>query len=249
MVRVLFFVYGVASYSFFFATNLYSIGFLGNLWVPKSIDSGRVGGMWQSGLVNMLLLGLFAAQHTIMARKSFKTWWTRLVPQPIERSTYVLFSSLVIVLLVLYWRPMTGTVWNIHNQAGSFVVWTLFWSGWALVVGGSFLIDHFDLFGLRQVYLHLKRRQHTGTEFKTPLLYKLIRHPLYLGFIIAFWSAPLMTVGHFLFAAAMTVYTLVGIQHEERDLIGLHGSVYEDYRRRVPMLLPIPKKRCIREEG
>jgi len=241
--RIMVFVFGLASYALFNATYLYFIGFLGNQVVPKSIDSGEPVPFGRALVINGVLLALFALQHSIMARGEFKRWWTRFVPEPIERSTYVLFSSLATILLFWQWQPMTGTVWLIENTAGSSLMTTLFWAGWALIVLGSFLVSHFDLFGLRQVYLHLQGRQYADIAFKTPSLYRIVRHPIMLGKIIVFWSAVHMTTGHLFFALFMTAYTLIGVRLEENDLVRIHGSAYEEYRLKVPMLLPIPKNK------
>jgi len=243
MGRTLAFLYGAVSYLVFFVTFLYAIGFVGNLVVPKSVDSGEAVSFSQALLINALLLGLFAVQHSVMARAVFKRWWTRFVPQLIERSTYVLLSSLALVLLFWQWQPMTDVLWNVENTVGRYILWTLFFLGWAMVLVSTFLINHFDLFGLRQVYLYHRGKEYTDLNFKTRFLYKIVRHPIMLGFIIAFWATPLMTVGHLVFAIATTAYILIAIQLEERDIVSAHGAAYEEYREQVSMILPIPKRR------
>ncbi|MDQ6800373.1 MAG: isoprenylcysteine carboxylmethyltransferase family protein [Acidobacteriota bacterium] len=247
--RALFFAYGLIAYVIFLATFLYAIAFVGGFFVPTRVDGAPAGPLAQSIAIDAALLAIFAVQHSVMARRWFKERWTRIVPVPIERSTYVLFASLALGFLLWQWRPLGGVVWSVEQPAARIAIWILFAFGWAQVLVMTFLINHFDLFGLRQVWLFLMGRPYTKVEFATPAPYRFVRHPLYLGFIIAFWSTPHMTIAHFGFAAMTTAYIVVAIQFEERDLAREYGADYEEYRRRVPMLLPMPKgeERIIRE--
>jgi len=240
--RLSIFVYGVLSYAVFFATYLYAIGFVGNLWVPKSMDSVRQTPFLTALLIDLGLLGLFAVQHSVMARPGFKRWWTGIVPAAAERSTYVLFSSLALIAMFIYWQPLGGVVWNVSAPLGKAVLYGAFAFGWGLVLISTFLINHFDLFGLRQVWLELLGKPYRPLHFGTPLFYRYVRHPLYLGWFFAFWATPTMTVTHLVFALATSAYILIAIQLEERDLVDAHPE-YAEYRRRVPMLVPFTKSR------
>ena len=232
------FLYGVAAYFAFFGTILYAIGFTTGLLVPKTIDGGVVSSTEEALAVNLLLLSLFAVQHSVMARKPFKAWWTQYVPKSVERSTYVLFSSLALILLFWQWRPMPAIIWQIAEPAVGAAISAISLLGWVIVFSSTFLINHFELFGLHQVANNLTGRAMPTPRFRTPLYYKFVRHPLYLGLIIAFWATPTMTVGHLLFAAVTTAYIFVGILLEERDLVDLFGDDYRRYKDRVSMLLP-----------
>jgi methanethiol S-methyltransferase len=237
-------IYGAISYVVFFVTFLYSIGFVGNIVVEKPIDFGGGGAFTVPALiVDVILLGLFAVQHSIMARQGFKRWWTQFVPRPIERSTYVLASSLLLLLLYWQWQPMTDVVWSVTNLVGVTIFWALFWIGWAIVLISTFLINHFEFFGLQQAYAHWQGKPAQDPSFQTPLFYKFMRHPLYFGFLLAFWATPTMTAGHLLFSVATTGYIFIGILLEERDLITFHGDAYIEYREHVSMIVPMPPKR------
>jgi len=238
MKRVFVFVYGVICYLAFFGTFLYAIGFIGGLAVPTTLDGQPVLPVLPAVAIDLGLLALFAVQHSVMARPWFKRWWTRIVPPAAERSTYVLFSSLALILMFVAWQPIGGVVWQAESAVARTIVFDLFAFGWALVFVSTLLINHFDLFGLRQVWLYLRGKQYTHPKFSTPLLYKFVRHPLYVGWLMVFWSAPTMTAAHLLFALMTTAYILMAIRWEEKDLVALHGEPYRRYRESVPMLVP-----------
>jgi protein-S-isoprenylcysteine O-methyltransferase Ste14 len=239
MKRWLYFAYGVAAYAAFGVTYAYLCGFTGNLFVPKSIDAPATTTPWAgAAVVNVALLLGFGLQHSVMARPAFKRVWTRIVPQPIERATYNFAACAALAALVAFWQPMGAIVWDVHHPAGRAVLWALFAAGWLLVPAVSFMISHFDLFGLRQVWLHLLGREQIALPFRTPGLYAHIRHPLYVGWAIAFWATPTMTVGHLLYAAVLTGYMALAALVEERDLVAHFGQVYENYRRSTPRYIP-----------
>lgn len=241
--RVGVFAYGVAAYALFLVTFTYLIGFVGDFVVPKTINTGKAGPIGTSMLINALLLSLFVVQHTIMARPAFKARWTRIIPRAAERSTFVLVTCCVLWLIIWQWRPMPEIVWQVHHPVGVAVIFGLYGMGWMLVLYSSFCIDHFDLFGLRHVVLYLRRVEYTHPGFARPWLYKLVRNPLMLGFLIAFWSAPVMTQGRLMFAAMVTAYIFMGVAFEERDLLRHLGDDYRRYRERTPMLLPWPRRK------
>jgi len=245
MGKILAFLYGLVSYVIFFGTFLYAIAFVAGVAVPKTIDSGPVGGLVPSLAIDTLLLGVFAIQHSVMARPAFKAWWTQFVPKAVERSTYVLFASLALILLYWQWRPLPSPIWTVTAPAAVAVLWVLCGLGWVTVLTSTFLINHFDLFGLRQVWAYASGKEIPPEEFVTPLFYRIVRHPLYLGFIVAFWATPMMTLGHLYFAFATTAFILIAIQLEEHDMVAMFGDTYRTYQRRVSMILPwIPKAKA-----
>ncbi|MDA7085686.1 isoprenylcysteine carboxylmethyltransferase family protein [Pseudomonas sp. SA3-5] len=249
MKRLAIFFYGVASYAVFFATFLYAIAFVGDLpLVPQRIDGVPELALGNALVIDVLLLTLFAVQHSVMARPAFKAWWTRIIPQAAERSTYVLLSSLALIALFYFWQPLGGVIWQVENRSGRLLLSAGFAFGWALVLYSTFLINHFDLFGLRQVWLHLLGKPYTALPFKTPAAYKVVRHPLYLGWFFAFWCTPQMTATHLLFALLTSAYILIGIFFEERDLLRAHPE-YQAYRQRVPMLLPRFRTKAASEDA
>jgi protein-S-isoprenylcysteine O-methyltransferase Ste14 len=243
MAGVIALLYGIAAYIVFLVSLLYTIGFVGNVVVPKSIDSGTPGALSEALIIDCLLLGIFAMQHSVMARQGFKRWWTRFVPASVERSTYVLFSSIALLLLFWQWRPLPEPVWTVENPTAATALNAIFWFGWGMLLVSTFLISHFEFFGLSQVSARLFDRQLPEPVFKTPFLYRRIRHPIYLSFLLAFWSTPVMSAGHLLFSLATTAYILLAIQLEERDLIQVFGDQYLRYRREVAMLLPLPRRK------
>jgi protein-S-isoprenylcysteine O-methyltransferase Ste14 len=238
-----YFLYGCVCYLVFVGTLLYAIGFIGNLVLPRTLDGVASMPVATAIAIDVALLMLFALQHSIMARRWFKVRWTRIVPQPIERSTYVLFSSLALILLFRQWQPIGGVIWSVGDSNGRWILQALFAFGLVLVLVASFLINHFDLFGLRQVWLYLLGRPYTALPFATPGLYRMVRHPLYVGWLLVFWMAPTMTIAHLLFSVATTAYIVMAIQFEERDLIDIHGDAYRNYKRGVPMLVPFSNRR------
>jgi len=243
MSRAAAFVYGILAYVMFLGAILYSIGFIAN-WtgLPKTIDSGGPGPVMPSIAIDLILLAIFAIQHSVMARRGFKAWWTRYVPVAVERSTYVLFSNLALILLLWKWQPLPGVVWRVESPPLALGLAALSLVGWGVVFLSTFLINHFDLFGLKQVFDNLRELRIEDPQFHTPFLYKIVRHPLYLGFIIAFWATPQMTVGHLLFAIVTTGYILGAIMLEERDMVAVFGQTYRNYQARVSMIVPLPPR-------
>lgn len=243
MKKILFFLYGVLSYLIFFGTFLYAIGFVSALVVPKHIDSIPVTPLGNALLINAALLTLFALQHSVMARPAFKRWWTKFIPEPVERSTYVLLASMCLILLFWFWQPLGGVIWDVKSATTRLLLQALSMTGFTIVLVSTFLINHFDLFGLRQVWLYVNGRPYEPLPFRTPVFYKYVRHPLYFGFLVAFWSTPTMTVAHLFFAVMTTGYILTAIQFEERDLVKHFGEQYAGYKRSAPMLIPFTKAR------
>jgi len=238
MKRSIAMLYGVVCYAVFFGSFLYLIGFLGNLLVPRSVDMGPSAPLAVALAINLALIALFGIQHTVMARPGFKAAWTKIVPKSVERSTYVLISSLILILLYWAWRPIDGVIWQMDAAWAQNIMWAVFFGGFLLVLLSTFVIDHFDLFGLRQVWINFRQRPYTNPEFKVTFFYKFVRHPLYVGWIMSFWGTPRMTAGHLLFAVGMTAYILIAIRYEERDLVKFLGEDYERYQEKVPMLIP-----------
>jgi methanethiol S-methyltransferase len=240
MSRSVYLLFGTIAYLIFFLTFLYLIAFVGDLpWVDRTVDRGGIAGDATTALIiNVALIALFGLQHSVMARKGFKQAWTRIIPAPVERSMFVLFASLVLIVLFVFWRPIPTVIWSVENEAARMILWALFGVGWLVVLLSTFLISHFELFGMKQVWDHMRSRTAAEPVFRQPLFYRFVRHPLYLGFFIAFWATPRMTAGHLLLAVGMSVYMLIAIRYEERDLVRMFGVQYEEYRGRVGMLTP-----------
>ena len=245
MARGIYLLFGVVAYFVFFATFIYLIAFVGNLpWVPRTVDRGPVADLAPAIAINLALIAVFGLQHSLMARQGFKRAWTRIIPAPVERSFYVLFASLALILLFAFWRPIPQAVWSVENGVAVALLWSLFALGWLIVLLSTFLISHFELFGLQQVWLHLRGRAAAAPRFRQPFFYKLVRHPLYSGFFLAFWATPAMSAGHLVLALGMSVYMLVAIRYEERDMVALFGNDYENYRQTVGMLTPRARRRA-----
>jgi len=242
MGRVAIFVFGVISYVIAMANLVYAIGFVGNIVVPKSIDTGASSPLVEAVTINVLLLGLFAISHSVMARPAFKSVWTRIVPLSAERSVFVLVSGLALWLLFWQWRPIPTEVWHVENEVAAAVIWGVYFLGWGILVFSTFLISHSDLFGLKQIFHNWAGKPLEAPEFKTPFLYQFVRHPIYFGMLLAFWATPVMTLGHLLFAVATTGYIVIGAWLEERDLVSIFGDKYSAYRERVSMLIPWPRR-------
>jgi protein-S-isoprenylcysteine O-methyltransferase Ste14 len=244
MSRTLTLLFAIVAYAIFFATFLYLIVFVGDFaFAPQTVDVGPAATPVAAAIIDVALIALFGLQHSVMARQGFKRWWTRVIPVPAERSVYVLMASAALIILMSLWRPIDSVVWNVTSPIASDAIWLAFWIGWLMVLLSTFLINHFELFGLQQAWLHMRGREPTPPTFRTPLLYRWVRHPLYLGFFLAFWAAPEMTAGHLLLAIGVSVFMLIAIQYEERDLVGYFGKDYEDYRGRVGMLTPRFRRR------
>ncbi len=242
MSRPLALLFGLVCYALFLVTFLYQVGFVAGVVVPKAVDDGPVEAPARAIVTDVVLLGLFAVQHTVMARQAFKRWWTTVIPEPVERSVFVLLASLLLLLMNWQWKPLPEPVWRVTGPAGRTLVYALAAAGWGVVLYATFLINHFDLFGLRQVWRYCRRREPTPVEFKETILYRWVRHPLMLGFIVAFWATPDMTQGHLLFAAVTTAYILIALRIEDRTLLAIHGENYRRYQERVSMIIPMPPK-------
>ncbi len=248
MNRILAFIYGVVCYLIALIAFIYSMGFIGNLILPKTLDSNLDSSLIKGLLIDILLIGLFGIQHSLMARQSFKKWWTKIIPEPIERSTYVLMSGLTLLLLFWQWHSLGGIIWNIQNPIIYNIIYGIFALGWLIVFLSTLMINHFDLFGLRQVYLYWRGQEYENLGFRTPGFYKYSRHPIMFGFVIVFWAAPLMTISHLVFAMGTTIYVLVGIKLEEVDMISFYGNLYQEYRQQVSMLIPLPRIKLTEQE-
>jgi protein-S-isoprenylcysteine O-methyltransferase Ste14 len=242
MKKILVLLYGIIAYLAFFGSFLYAIGFVGNFFVPKSIDGTPQLPLMQAMLINASLLLLFALQHSVMARPAFKKWWTKFIPEAMERGTFVLLASLCLILMMWQWQPIGGVIWSVENEIVKTILLALFITGWVIVLISTFLINHFDLFGLRQTWFYVTGKKYEHLPFRVPLFYRYVRHPLYFGFLVAFWSTPVMTVAHLLFALLTTGYILTAIKFEENDLVKTFGEKYLNYRSWVPKIIPFTKK-------